>query len=193
MFPITVMGKLADAGDIGLIATFVAGTGFALGRLIVDDNMALTLERYILMLVLVPISVALIFWMIGFTGDEGYKGVLICVLGFAAVAGLGFLIHGVFKKSAGSINRFIQQITMNRALRYLIYFFWAVTAFAVCTWQEIMTGLPENSGFYRLFILTLSGILPYRILWAFVPPRNKTTSIVAAIVVAITLVVVYLG
>jgi len=44
-----------------------------------------------------------------------------------------------------------------------------------------------------LFILSLSGIIPYRILWAFAPPRNRATTVVATFVVAVSLLIVYLG
>jgi len=192
-FPLTVMSALVDVGNVGIVATFVAGTGFALGRLIASDNMALTLERYTMLLTLVPISVGLIFWMIGYTGEEGYKGVLICVLGFAGVALLGFAIHHLFKKLGSRINAVSKSVTFSRSLKILLYVFWGLTAFAVCTWQEVLSDVPGNTGSHRLFILSLSGIIPYRILWAFAPPRNRATTVVATFVVAVSLLIVYLG
>jgi len=68
-----------------------------------------------------------------------------------------------------------------------------VAAFAICTWQEVLTDAPQDSGFYRIFILTLSGIIPYRILWAFIPPRKLATTIIATVVLVINMLFVYMG
>jgi hypothetical protein len=48
-------------------------------------------------------------------------------------------------------------------------------------------------GFWRIFMMTLTGILPYRILWAFVPPIKKVNAINAASVMLINILIVLVG
>lgn len=192
-FPFVISNKGVDYGTAGIIATFTTATGFAIGRSVMPGNISKTIERYVLLLLLVPISVGLIIWMIQFSGDNGYIGVLICIFGFLGVALLGFLIAWLFKKNNASLDAWCNTKRFKQRIKLLMIVFAGLTAFAVCTWEESLFGTGITSGFDRIFMLTLTGILPFRILWAFAPPRNKVTAIIAIIVLLINIVFVFFG
>ena len=175
----------------GLIAFFTAVAGFIIGRCIVPDNFTKTLERIVLIMLLFPISVGVILWMIQF--KEGYAGPAICIFGFLGVAILGFLIDKLFLKYHKTIDTWGNSERFQRNINRLLIFIAGLTAFAVCTWEESIFSSGTTDGFYRIFTLTITGILPYRILWAFAPPVNIINAIIAISVLLINIFIVFVG
>ncbi len=192
-FPFVISNLVGDYTTAGIIATFTTATGFAIGRSVMPGNIPKTIERYVLLLLLVPISVGLIIWMIQFSGEDGYIGVLICIFGFVGVALLGFLIAWLFNKYHDLLDVWCDSKGFKRSIKLLTIVFAGLTAFAVCTWEGSMPGAGITSGVDRIFRLTVTGILPFRLLWAFAPPRNNVTVIIAIIVLLINIVFVFFG
>ncbi|HNW88420.1 MAG TPA: hypothetical protein PKN48_02085 [Bacteroidales bacterium] len=192
-FPFVISNPVGGYTTAGIIATFTTATGFAIGRSVMTGNIPKTIERFVLLMLLVPISVGLIIWMIQFSGDDGYIGVFICIFGFLGVALLGFLIAWLFKKNNASLHAWCNTKRFRRSIKLLTVLFAGLTAFAVSTWEESMYGAGITSGVDRIFRLTVTGILPFRLLWAFAPPRNNITVIIAVVVFLINIVFVFFG